>query len=417
MSAALAFAPPQATDEFVLHARGAAGELLSRRDGEIVISGPVFTGKTYPCLWKVHLAAAKYAGMRGLFCRKENTALAGSTLVTYRERVLTELPDYPVESFGGSRLEPPGYRYPNGSFVAVGGIDDDRIMGSEYDMILVDEAREIAQSDWETLVTRRRYGVMPYQQIIGATNPDGPAHWMWRRYVAGTLPILFSEHRDNPRMHDGTDWTEFGRAYLAGLETMTGHRRERLLIGKWAGAEGVVYPGFDRRVAVRAVDCDGWRTILGIDVGSRNPTAILTIRIASDDRRHVEREVYRRGMSSDDITDAVAMEMDETGAEIGYMDPSAKAYIESLQRRGYNVVAANNDVTYGIGVVTTAIEDGLTVDPSCVNTIAEFESYHYPEKRANDDKPEKQGDHAVDAARYGLVGCAEMGSGEAFSWL
>lgn len=405
---AQAVAPDIAQGAFTLAPRGAARDLLNRRDGEIVISGPVFTGKTYPALWKVHLAATKYSGMRGLFCRKENSALAGSSLVTYRRHVLAAVPDYAahVKPFGGSKLEPPGYRYPNGSFIAVGGIDDDRIMGSEYDIILVDEAREVARGDWESLITRRRWGVMPYQQMIGATNPDSPSHWMWQRYVDGSLPILFSEHRDNPKMHDGRTWTEFGQVYLDDISrTLSGHRRARLLEGKWVGAEGVVYPGFNRQTCVRKVDCEGWRTLLGVDVGTRNPTAILRIRAASDDRRHVERELYRGGMSSDEITDAIAAEIDATGADAAYLDPSAKSYIESLRRRGYKQVhAANNEVAFGIGVVTTAIDDGLTIDPSCVNTIREAETYRYPENRTNDDKPVKEDDHAMDGLRYGLVG-------------
>jgi phage terminase large subunit len=39
----------------------------------------------------------------------------------------------------------------------------------------------------------------------------------------------------------------------------------------------------------------------------------------------------------------------------------------------------------------------LTVDPSCVNVINEFESYTWkPEK----DEPVKENDHAMDAVRY-----------------
>jgi phage terminase large subunit len=43
----------------------------------------------------------------------------------------------------------------------------------------------------------------------------------------------------------------------------------------------------------------------------------------------------------------------------------------------------------------------LTVDPSCVNTIAEFESYQYPSGgKVEKDVPIKANDHAMDALRY-----------------
>jgi phage terminase large subunit len=46
---------------------------------------------------------------------------------------------------------------------------------------------------------------------------------------------------------------------------------------------------------------------------------------------------------------------------------------------------------------------GLTVDPSCVNTIAEFESYAYNPRSLENDVPIKANDHAMDALRYGVM--------------
>ena len=57
----------------------------------------------------------------------------------------------------------------------------------------------------------------------------------------------------------------------------------------------------------------------------------------------------------------------------------------------------------GTSFVTTALAHGLTVDPSCVNLIAEVETYHYPDNRTESDKPVKEFDHAIDALRYGLA--------------
>jgi phage terminase large subunit len=64
--------------------------------------------------------------------------------------------------------------------------------------------------------------------------------------------------------------------------------------------------------------------------------------------------------------------------------------------------------------VTTALAD-LTVDPSCVNTISEFESYQYPDgRRGNSDNPIKENDHAMDALRYGIM---ELVSGHTGNWV
>ena len=54
----------------------------------------------------------------------------------------------------------------------------------------------------------------------------------------------------------------------------------------------------------------------------------------------------------------------------------------------------------------------LTVEPHCVNTIAEFESYCWKENREGEykDEPEKANDHAMDALRYCVMG-AELSAG------
>lgn len=377
---------------------GAARDLFHRRDIEVVLSGPAGTGKSRACMEKLHLAASKHPGARILFVRKTRTSLTQSGMITFANKVL-----HPRDGVQ-FRQQEQEYRYPNGSRIVVGGLDKDTaILSAEYDIAYVQEATEISETDWETIISRLRYGRMPYRQIIADCNPASSRHWLYRRaHGGGSLVMLHSEHRDNPELFDGTDWTPFGVEYIGQLERMTGLRRERLLYGRWTGGENLVYADFDPERAIAEVDCDGWRTILGVDVGTRNPTAILTVRIAGDDRVHVEREVYRRNMSAQDILAAVTAEADRCAPEAVVIDPSAASYIADLERAGYPTVRANNDRKFGIGVVDEAIADGMTVDPSCANLLEEFGEYRYPERGGGDD-PVKDNDHALDALRYVLA--------------
>jgi PBSX family phage terminase large subunit len=385
--------------------RGAAAELFRRRDTEVILSGPAGTGKTYGALWRLHLAALKYPGMRGILLRKVQEDLTASAVVTYRERVLTA-GRWGVVPFGGSKIKPAGFHYPNGSQLLIGGLDKaDKVMSRDYDLIYVNECWEIAEDDWQKLTTRinRPGRVMPFNQLIGDTNPQAPSHWAYQRaYVAEKTAMLPSTHRDNPLLWDdrAEDWTGEGRAYLDTLGKLSGYLRARLLEGQWVAAEGAVYPAFDRRVHVRPVDCDGWATILALDVGTRNPTALLTIRHAGD-RIHVEREVYRAGMGSDDILDAVQAEAARAKAAYVVADPSAAGVITSLVKRGVKARKAVNDVAEGIRRVTSVLPD-LTIDPACPNLIREIEGYHYPANGAKD-APVKEDDHGADALRYGVV--------------
>lgn len=388
--------------------RGASADMFRCHDPVAIIAGPAGTGKTLGDLWKMHLCALKYQGMRGIILRKVQEDLTASALVTFQERVLGS-GNFAVRSYGGSRFTPPSYQYSNGSSVLVGGLDKaDKVMSREYDLALLIEATEFFEDDVDKLSTRMRWGVMPYQQIYGDVNPQGPGHWIYKWWQAGRLTMFNSNHKDNPVLWDAKTetWTEQGVAYMARLDSLTGFRRDRLRDGKWTAAEGAVYPQFDRQTNVKEINCEGWGSIIGMDVGTRNPTAIYVIRW-SGDRIHVESERYQRGMSSDAMVDAAVDAFTESKASHVVIDPSAAALIQSLIERDIPVTKAKNDVQIGITRVTSILPD-LTVDPSCTNMIEEFETYRYQDgNRVPTDNPIKEHDHAMDALRYVVFDIAE----------
>lgn len=391
--------------------RGASAELFKHHEPEVVISGPAGTGKTYGALWRCHLAALKYPNARILMVRKTQEDLTASAIVTYRERVLAS-GVWGVQPFGGSKFKPAAFIYPNGSMIIVGGLDKaDKVMSRDYDLIYVNEAWEIDEDAWQKLTVRvnRPGKVMPYNQVFGDTNPQGPGHWIYRRcHSAKKATMLWSVHEDNPLLWDGQRWTGAGLTYLSTLDNLSGHLYERLRKGLWVAADGAVYPAFNRQQHVREVDCDGWATVLGLDVGTRNPTALGTIRFAGD-RIHMEREVYRSGMGSDEIVDTVYAEFVRSGALYVVIDPSASGISVALTNRGVHCRKAENDVQEGIRRVTSALSD-LTIDPSCEHAIAELEGYRYPEgAAAHKDAPLKRDDHMPDMLRYVVMDLSDDG--------
>lgn len=265
----------------------------------------------------------------------------------------------------------------------------------------VDEAALVSDMAWRIVKGRVRDGDHPQAWIT--TTPKG-RNWIWQEWVAEPdRHHTIYRTRTQENRHLPEDFAE-SLGY-------SGRFAEQELGGEFVAFEGLVYPMFDRSQHVAVRDCEDWETVLGVDIGTRNPTAIVTLR-RSGDRRHVEREFYRRGMSSEEIIEAISSEVERARPEAVYIDPSANDYILTLTRQGIPAIKANNDVTYGIGIVTTALADGLTVDPSCVNLIAEFETYHYPENRQESDKPVKEADHALDSLRYCLASDGPMMTGE-----
>lgn len=423
MVAAAIASPPPSVHVMRYQPVGSARDLIGARDREVLAVGPAGTGKTLAACWKLHLAALRYPGARILMARKTLESLKSGALNTYINGVQPRL--YGVETFGGNKFFPAEFRYPNGSVILVSGMDKaDKILSAEFDLIYVNEVTEpgFTEVDWETLLTRLRNGVMPYQQIIADGNPSSPRHWLNIRCNTPLDPAkpsgpkkarrITSTHKDNPVYWDRrrNDWTETGREYVNGvLANLTGVQRKRLFEGVWAAAEGLVYAGFTPEM-IRVEDVTHWRTALCVDVGSRNPTAILRLHQRGDGaQHHISHEVYRRNMTSTDILAAIREEADAVNPESIFMDPSAKGYIEDLEREGYPVVAADNDILEGIQRVQAVLQQGFSIDPSCTSTIDEFGLYAYPpsSRRAETDKPDKKDDHAMDAFRYGVMGLTE----------
>jgi phage terminase large subunit len=382
--------------------RGGCAELVYSHDREVIAEGPAETGKTLAACWKLHLTASKYPRSQWSIVRKTQKSVYGSVLQTW-QRVIDGAPVVP---YGGEK--PEKYTYANGAVVWIGGMDNpDKVLSSERDGVYVNQAEELTADDWEKITTRTtgRGSVVPFAQAFGDCNPGGSKHWIRDRARDGKLRLIRTQHQDNPTLYmEGGELTDQGRRTMEALDGLTGVRRKRLKEGIWATAEGAVYDIFDAAVHVREQDRARYRRYrLVMDEGYTNPAVILVIGEDGDGRRHVFAEYYRRGvLQGEVITQALAMGK-EYGTRLAYVDEAAAGLIADLMNNRMDAHGAKGRVLDGIYAVQNALKvqgDGrprLTVDPSCVNTINEFESYEWkPEK----DEPKKENDHAMDAVRY-----------------
>lgn len=219
-----------------------------------------------------------------------------------------------VKWFGGSGRKPPSYIYPNGSVILVGGMDQPgKFLSMDLDRVLVDEANQVSLTAFETLMTRMRGSAGTFNQIMLATNPDHPAHWIKERADSGKLPLLTSMHKDNPYLYrvDGS-LTEAGEKYLTVLRSLTGVRRARYYEGRWQASEGTVYDDWDD--AVNLVDPfpvpDEWPLIISIDWGYAHPLVVQFWRIDPDGRMYLTHEIARSGILVEDMAKRVKSMLD-----------------------------------------------------------------------------------------------------------
>ena len=278
--------------------RGGAHALMRCRDREVLLAGPAGTGKSYGALFKIHLMCLKNPGMRALVVRKTHRSLASTGLVTFKEKVAKEaIAAGLCKWYGGSGERPAQYEYENGSIIVVGGLDNpDKFMSTDYDIVFVQEATDCTSDDWEKLTTRLRNGKVSFQQIIADCNPQQPNHWLKKRCDEGRTTMLYGTHKDNPSLYDDAgDVTERGKAYLETLRNLTGVRRERLYLGRWAAADGLIYGDWDPALHLidRKILPKSWTRIWTVDFGYTHPFVWQMWAVDDDGRLYLEKEIHR----------------------------------------------------------------------------------------------------------------------------
>ena len=402
-----------------------ARAVLASRARRVLVDGPVGTGKTRVLLERVRACCLKYPRCRWLLARSVRKWLTQSALVTWEEKVLE--PGLLVRDRvrRGTRAE---YRFRNGSVVVVAGLDDPQsVFSAEYDGAVLVEATEVTRDTAEKVDGRLRNGRMPYQQLLMDCNPGPPSHWLYRAFESGWCVRLPMRHTDNPTLYrpDGTR-TRAGVEYLGRLEDLTGVRRERLLHGKWAQADGLVYDAWDPAIhVIDSFDIPAtWRRYWAIDFGFTRPMAWQWWAEDPDGRLYLYREIYQTGRLVRDVALWVRQEWlahePRPSAVVCDHDPEKIATIEQVL--GVTCTPADKaDRVGGIQQVAGRLApagDGrprlflfrsaLAHEPDTrlqqsgrpTRTAAEFDCYVWNPNLARGEEPLKENDHGLDATRY-----------------
>lgn len=410
-------------------------EIWGARELEVLVEGPAGTGKTRCILERLYAIAETYPGARILICRKTRASVTESCLVTFESQVLPQ--GHPVNT-GISRSSRHIYKFDQGSEIVVGGLDKpSKILSTEWDLIYLNEGTEATEEDWETLLSRLRNGKVPYQQIIADANPDKPSHWLNQRFPPAGSPTadrrrIITRHEDNPAFydHEQGEWTPRGTAYLKTLEGLTGARRLRLLEGRWAAAEGLIYEEFDANLHIldrpEKIN-DGWRRIWVVDFGHTNPFVWQDWAIDHDGRAYLVNEIYRTQTLVSDHAQEIMRISAGVKPEAIICDHDAEDRATLERYLGMRTVGAKKDVIPGIQAVQSRLRkasdgkprifffrDSLSsVDkalkearkPIC--TVEEMDGYIWDpnvgsmaSKRNPKEAPLKVDDHGMDAMRY-----------------
>lgn len=396
---------------------------------ELVISGPAGTGKTFSILRVLHCLASDEDNLRILFLRLTRASLSESVLACYEQEIL---PDDGMEALAHGSRRPfrHAYYYPNGSEIVVGGMDrPDKILSTNWDIVFINECREVPESTWEMISTRLnrpgRREDMGF--LIGDTNPDAPTHWIRKREQAGLLELWPTVHEANPALWDGCDWTDAGIRNLERLDRLTGVRALRLYKGIWAGVEGQVYDEWDD--AVHCIEPfkipDDWPRYRSIDFGFSNPFVCQWWAHDWDGRLYLYRELYGTNRIVSDWAELIKQHTGDERIEWTVCDHDAEDRA-TLDECGIRTRPASKSVKRGIEAVQMRLRiagDGkanlfilknslVEADPRLVESkkptclIDEVSGYIWapalPNRPAKEE-PVKLHDHGCDCMRYAVA--------------
>lgn len=231
-------------------------------------------------------------------------------------------------------------------------------------------------------------------------NPGNPSHWFKEKWIdrhqeRNALYLHFTM-LDNPSLDEAT---------LSRYESMyDGVFYQRYVLGEWVAAEGLVYPMYDNTVPT--VERNYERYIVSMDYGIQNPTAIILWGLC-DGTWYATREYYHSGRETNEQkTDQQYYdELEKLCGDLYIknliIDPSASSFIALCnQKKRFKVRHANNEVIDGIQHTAQVLnERKVLVNDCCENTIKEFGLYSWDDS-AEEDRPIKENDHAMDACRY-----------------
>lgn len=242
-------------------------------------------------------------------------------------------------------------------------------------------------------------------------NPGGPFHWFKLEWI--------EKLKDKKALHlhftmdDNLSLTERTKARFKSL--YTGVFYKRYIQGLWVVAEGSIYDMWDD-VLNTFDDADvhpGLKSIarryIAVDYGTQNPMVYLDC-YDDGDTLWIVNEYYYDGRNSqrqkedseyaDDLEEFIK---DGPTPRFVIIDPSAASFKATLRKRHIRMKDAENDVLDGIHTMSTMIRKRkIRVHRNCRNFLMERAAYVWDGKsiQRGDEKPVKQSDHAMDAARY-----------------
>jgi PBSX family phage terminase large subunit len=392
----------------------------------IGVFGGYGSAKSRATLQEIFLRALNNPGGTGLLTAPTLLQLKRTTIKTLFNEII---PPPLIKSFNKSEGE---LQLENGfTFYLIPSDDEEKLRSLNAGLVHIEEASGISESIYTQILTRMRDQQTKDKLVVVCSNPS-----------LGWIKNVFydNEARRNPKHPEHMNhnpnittyiWKSTQNPYLPRdfVDNISKGKpdwwKKRYIDGSFDQVEGAVYPNVGNAIIPAQNVSDKWERCVAIDVGLRNPTALLIGAIDPQTGNvHIFHEYYKANTLVPEHARNIKRILEEEKVTAGntrfmVIDPAAgnktdpingKSIQGLYQEYGLYFQPANNSLDAGILKVNAYIELGkLKIHDTCPNLIRELQNYQYPDVEAEGkdkplkEKPIKHNDHAADALRYLLM--------------
>lgn len=289
-----------------------------------------------------------------------------------------------------------------------------RIQGTTIEYAYGDEVTTWSEEVFQMLKSRLR---CEHSHFDGTCNPDSPNHW-FKSFLESDADIYEQNYVIDDGVLPAYVVEELKKEYAGTVYY------DRYILGKWALAEGLIYPMYKAALVDSLPDTPATKYVVSIDYGTLNAFAAILWSFRGG-VWYAEREYYYSGRDTgvqktdqeymDDLDEWIEDVWEYANERPTYsalggavvskiqtiVDPSAASFIALLKKsRWAKVRQADNAVKDGIRETAVAMQIGaVKILKSLQCWQKEVGGYVWDDKSV-EEQPLKVADHLMDATRY-----------------
>ena len=293
-----------------------------------------------------------------------------------------------------------------------------RIQGSTIEYAYGDEVTTWSEEVFQMLKSRLR---CQHSHFDGTCNPDSPNHW-FKKFLDSDADIYQQSYIIDDGVLPAHVVEELKKEYSGTIFY------DRYILGKWALAEGLIYPMYQAAI-VESLPFNDFNELIGpkdwcvsIDYGTMNAFAAILWTLRGG-VWYAEKEYYYSGRETGiqktdddyakDLDAWIGPALEDLRPQFGILsgntlqkipviiDPSAASFIALMKKRQWcKVIPADNAVNDGIRETAVALQLGIIkILKSLTNWKQEAGGYVWDNTTA-EERPIKINDHLMDSMRY-----------------